>query len=193
MRERRLKRDSGKWTARCPDHQPLSHMQLPSSSLVWEQGLSFADPVLWDCDPFPAHLLPNLRLKTWLITGVSHPSAVGREGSGNLCLQPGHGSNGKQHVVQFHKRTSSSPHPPSKPFFPSPGSRYPPGLWNGVVWCGRMKRQILPVVWFFCVLSLSFSFSFSFLSAPLISRKNFYFFTFLERVAPGLSGPPGFC
>ena len=38
-RERRLKRDA-------LIINPLSHMQPPSSSFVWEQGLSFADPVL---------------------------------------------------------------------------------------------------------------------------------------------------
>ena len=39
MRERRLKRDA-------LIINPLSHMQPLSSSVVWEQELSFADPVL---------------------------------------------------------------------------------------------------------------------------------------------------
>lgn len=99
---------------RCTNHQP----PLPHAASIQFLGLG-AGAFL--CRPsalslWPLPYPPFSPISNWKLDchGVGHPSAVGRESSGNLCLQPGHSSNGKQHMVQFHKRTSSrTPQSPS--------------------------------------------------------------------------------
>lgn len=159
-------------------------MQPQSSSLVLEQGLSFSDLVLWVCDGFPAHLLPNLRLKAWL-TGVSHPSAAGWDGSGNLCLQPGHSSNGKQRMIQFHKRTS-----PGRPHVAQVlGLLTPHSCEIGSYSVKGLSSRSYLLYGFLCSFSLLLYFSPSSLLLSSVGKTSTL--TFLERVAPGLSGASG--
>lgn len=176
-RERRLQRDA-------LIISPLSHMQPPSSPLVWEQGLSFADPVLWVCDPSLPTPFANLKLKTWLNHGVSHRSAVGRESSGNLCLQPGHSSRESSIWSNFIKNLSPPPHP--RAMLPKSWVSLLPRVqrWGGVVWV-KVKQQIFTWCMGFFVLTLLFLLP---LSAHSHQSEKLLL-TFLNGSFLGLSGP----
>ena len=128
-RERRLKRDA-------LIINPLSHMQPPSSSFVWEQGLSFADPVLWVCEPFPTHLSRQSQTENLTQSlGLAIPLLWAGKAVG-ICVC-------SQVTAQMESSIRSSfikeflpPNSIPEPCCLSPGSRYFLRLRDGVVWYG---------------------------------------------------------
>lgn len=138
-------------------------MHPQSNSFILEQGLSFSDPLLCICDCFPALLLPRSETEN-LTRGFSHSLLrAGKLVGTCICSQV---------MAQMASSIGSSfikESPPTAMLLMSWVS-LPPMV---VKWSGGLSSRSYLFYIFLC--SLSFSFFFSFLSAPLISRKNFYF------------------